>query len=146
MLARIRVLLVEDDPIQAEWIAEEIIWKNYPGADVIYFDSESSVLAALKEENGDLAKFAPTHALIDLLVRYYSPEDLADLGAVPTDDPGEATKAGERIINVVEKRHPKTHLAAITVMHIPEDPQRKYSLLKKGGEDFPKQVADFLQK
>jgi hypothetical protein len=41
------IIFVEDDPTQAQWLAEEILWKIDPGFSIRYFDSEHSIKAAL---------------------------------------------------------------------------------------------------
>ncbi|MCA8994981.1 MAG: hypothetical protein KDA88_23595, partial [Planctomycetaceae bacterium] len=74
-MADTRVVLIEDDPNQAQWIAEDIIWKVVPAAGILFYDSEYSFLQEV--DDGTVKAWDPTHAVIDLLVRYFSPHDLA---------------------------------------------------------------------
>ena len=80
MIAEPRIILLEDDPYQAEIIAEKIR-KISPDCDLRYFDSEFSFNEAI--QGGEIRKWNPQFAVIDLLVCYYSPEDLAAMEEDP---------------------------------------------------------------
>jgi CheY-like chemotaxis protein len=74
----LRIALVEDDPLQAEWIANEL-WRHSSRIAIRYFDSEHSF-----RENLSGLKEAPPHMfLFDLMLRYYGAEDLEKMDEIP---------------------------------------------------------------
>ena len=78
-----RILLIEDDPKQSEWIAEEVIWNNFPDAEILFFDSEYSFIQSL--ETNKIHDWKPQHAIMDLLVRYYSMDDFYQNNGMHSD-------------------------------------------------------------
>ena len=137
-----RIILLEDDPLQAEWIVEEIICKIKPRADVQYFDSEHSFLEEIS--NGNLKNWDPQYALIDLLVRYYSPEDLAKMGTAPDfDNLPVAKRAGVRCRQALLNSCPKTEIVIITVLD--ESPEGCI-VIQKGKDELSETLSTFLKR
>jgi hypothetical protein len=136
-----RIILVEDDPGQAEFIAKEVIWLFEPEADVKYFDSEYSLLEAIS--HNELQDWGPQYAIFDLLVRYYSPQDLADMSSDPNlDDLPDAKKAGVRCRDVILNEFPSTKVAIVTVLDtVPEG----CLVIQKGSDVLAEQLVDFLR-
>jgi hypothetical protein len=135
-----KIILLEDDPIQAEYLAEEVIWKNEPEADLRYFDSEYSFLEALN--SGEFNTWCPQYALIDLLMRYYSPLDLETIDqdqiieTIP--DPQEA---GVRCREMFLKAGLETKVAILTVLD--KRPEGCF-VIQKGSDTLSKNLTDFL--
>ncbi len=134
----LRIILVEDDPLQAEWIAEEVIWKEFPSAEIKYFDSEYSFFAAESVIQG----WHPTHALLDMLVRYYSIKDLATIN----DEVGTLQKkpqeAGIRCRDKLRHIEPSCSSMIITVLDVKDENER----IQKGSSDFGSKVTQFLKR
>jgi hypothetical protein len=95
-IAPFRIVILEDDPIQAEWLADKL-WKNAPNAEIMYFDSEHSISKVIDTNVADLR---PHLFILDLLVRPFSPSDLEESSSADFSDfPGvhDAHAAGVRI-------------------------------------------------
>lgn len=141
MISPIRIVMLEDDPIQAEWIAEEIIWRSHPGAELKYYDSEFSLMRALDE--GKLNEMNPTHAILDLSSRYYSPQDLEDLDRDPEINKSRLSNdAGIRCKASLANRFPSIKIAIMTVLDVPE--QADCPTFKKGGDELVTKLSNFL--
>ena len=70
-----RIVLIEDDPVQAEWIADVMLkcfQEDSPTSFLKYFDSEYSFLKAVPS----LRDWDPQIALIDRSIRYCTPDDV----------------------------------------------------------------------
>ena len=134
------IIFVEDDPTQAQWLAEEILWKIDPGFSIRYFDSEHSIKAAL--DKNEFKDWQPNHAIVDLLVRYYSPQDLEDPGVDATSHKEEiAEEAGIRIRNAIKQKFRDTKIAIVTVM----DGQFAGELvIQKGSDNLYNKLRSFL--
>ena len=134
------IILLEDDPTQAQWLAEEILWKIDPNFSIRYFDSEHSILAAF--EKGDFESWRPNYAILDLLVRYYSPQDLEEPEVDATSHNEEiAEEAGIRIRKVIERSFPDTKIAMITVM---DGRSAGGIVIQKGSDDLFNKLKRFL--
>jgi hypothetical protein len=136
---QLRIILVEDDPLQAEWIAEEVIWKEFPSAEIKYFDSEYSFFVAESVIQG----WHPTHALLDMLVRYYSIKDLTtkndEVDPPPHKKPEEA---GIRCRDQLRHIEPSCSSMIITVLDVIDENER----IQKGSSDFGLKVTQFLKR
>ena len=135
-----RVLIVEDDPRQAEYIAEEIIWRRYPETEVRYFDSEYSLMETINSKS--LGNWVPEYALIDLLIRYYSPDDLAEMGSAPdVDKLPNPEEAGVRCRAAILQAFPGTKAAIVTVLST--RPEHCF-VIQKGNESLEEELIAFL--
>ncbi|MFY8199842.1 MAG: hypothetical protein ACOVLE_04175 [Pirellula staleyi] len=134
------IILVEDDPTQAQWLAEDILWKIDPGFSIRYFDSEHSIKAAL--DKNEFKDWNPNHAIVDLLVRYYSPQDLEEPEVDATSHKEEiAEEAGIRIRNAIKQKFRDTKIAIVTVM----DGQPAGGLvIQKGSDNLYNKLERFL--
>ncbi len=134
------IILLEDDPTQAQWLVEEFLWKIDPTFDIRYFDSEHSITAAF--ENDELGDWQPTYAIVDLLVRYYSPQDIEVLDLEPSAQTELLPKeAGIRIRELIKRRFPKTKVAIVTVM---DDRPEGGPVIQKGSDDLLENIGRFL--
>lgn len=135
-----RVVLMEDDPYQAEWLMEQI--RNGLNADVD-FRSYSSENAFLKAAQKDFSEWHPQYALFDLLVRYYSVDDLASGGAelLDFDKLPVPEEAGLRAAEELRRIVPNCKICLITVLDY-EDGARPF--LQKGSENFVETALNFL--
>jgi hypothetical protein len=139
-----RIVLVEDDPIQAEWIAEQIIWPCLTDAELRYYDSEYSFLEALR--GGDLAVWKPDIAIFDLLIRYFSPADLSALEAAPEIDHKPAPeRAGDRCAVRMQDQFPKTRIAIVTVLNPAQLSAKAVEVFQKGADRFKEELFRFLR-
>lgn len=146
MAIPLRILLIEDDPIQAEYICEEIIWPVIPSADIKYCDSEYSFENELK----DLvpSRWWPSHALVDQRIRYYSPQDMLKRQSegLPSDARViNATEGGIRCIEAIEKLQPRPEIALMSVFDISKQPLG-VAVLQKGDDEFGIRVIEFLKR
>lgn len=135
-----RILLLEDDPLQAEWISESVVWQSFPDAEIRYFDSEYSFLSAVS--NGSLQKWNPQYALFDLLVRFYSPNDLKDMEKAPdvTDVPS-PNEAGFRCYDTLSTVCPDCRNGIVTVLTKQPD---GYDIFRKGKDSLADELIEFL--
>jgi hypothetical protein len=91
--AAFRIVILEDDPYQAQWVADEL-WKHAPNAEITYFDSEFSISNAIHTQ---LKEFRPHLFILDLMVRAYSFSELSDPESIDHDRFPDAWWAGFRI-------------------------------------------------
>ena len=137
-MASKRIVLMEDDPIQAEWIAEQIIWDKFPDAEIKYYDSEYSFMQACEAQ--ELQNWKPEYALFDLLTRYYSPNDLANMAEKPSfDNLPPPDQAGVRCRNHLHQICPETKSKIITVMV-----GALAEAIQKGSDDLEEQLIAFF--
>jgi hypothetical protein len=136
-----RILLLEDDPLQAEWFVG-IIAADFPDAEVLYFDSEFSFMKALHDD--EIQSWKPQYALLDLLIRFYSLEDISQLdpGGKIGDVP-EADEAGIRCRAKLVSECPSVKTVIMTVMDFES---ADFPVIQKGSDEFVKSVVEFLQK
>ena len=135
-----RILLVEDDPVQSEWIAEEVIWKASPDAEILFFSSEYSFAQGLKTQK--IQGWRPQYAVLDLLVRFYSIEDLAEMSSAPdfsnTPDP---IRAGIRCHDELSRECPYIRSVIITVI---DPPEGNFKVIQKGSAELINELREFL--
>ena len=147
-----KLLFVEDDPNQAAWIAEEVVWKANPGIDLLFYESEYSFMKAIEENK--IQDWRPTHAIFDLLIRYYSPHDLAEIkreGKTDRDfvklleDLPLAKEAGIRCRKALLKECPnvKVKTCIATVL---DDRFDDVLAFGKGDDQFASEIASFLDR
>lgn len=135
----VRIVLVEDDPMQAQWIIDEVIRPALPQAEFRYFDSEFSLLQAINK--GTISEWNPDFAIVDLLVCYYALEDLEkmeqspDLAGLETP-----TKAGIRCREALQKACPTVKVGIITVLDETPD-----GFVFRKGEDNYETLIKFLK-
>lgn len=134
----LRVLLIEDDPLQAEWFAEQIIWIKFPEAEIKYYDSEYSFLSDEETIKG----WKPTHALLDRLVRYYSINDMGSENFQSKEPPPFPERAGLRCLEKLKEICPSCKSVLITVNDVNNEENR----LQKGSPTFSSSVVDFLRR
>lgn len=135
-----KIILLEDDPTQAEWLANEVIWKSNPEAELRYYDSEYSLLEAIRSKQ--LQEWEPQYAVIDLLIRYYSPQDLAEMLVAPKlDSLPDVTEAGVRCREAILQAFPTTRVAIITVLE--RTPPGCY-VIQKGSDELSEMLVKFL--
>ncbi|MCP5516621.1 MAG: hypothetical protein H7A45_05085 [Verrucomicrobiales bacterium] len=141
MIRAPRILVLEDDPLQADWLAEEVIWPAIPEARLLYFDSEYSFLHALSEKT--IHAEQPDFAVMDLLVRFYSPQDLAALPTPPKlDNLPDPRAAGIRCRKALMEACPMVKPVIVTVLDCKlED----CFVIKKGDERFSEVLIKFLK-
>ncbi len=148
MVGCCKIVLVEDDPLQAEWMAEKIIWDAFPDAELRYYDSEHSFLEVI--QNGELQAWEPDHAIIDLLIRYYSPTDLEGLKQTPEfGDLPDVVEAGLRCRCALVDALPETRVAIATVLDTAtavRDVPEGCVLLQKGSDELSGELIEFLGK
>lgn len=133
---------MEDDPMQSEWIAEEVIWKKFPDAEILFFDSEYSFIKGL--ESGEIKKWKPQHAIMDLLVRYYSIQDLSVLDSPPDfSNIPDPKSAGIRCRKLLLDACPyiQTHAVIVTVL---DPPEGDFSVIQKGSDNLSEELFKFL--
>jgi hypothetical protein len=107
-----RVLLFEPDPIQAEFLAEEIIWgATGQDAEIAYFDSEFS----FREGQRLIKNWKPTHAVLATRSLFYSPQDFQqnDIGPDFSGLP-EPNDAGYRCRELIGDSIPESRIVALT--------------------------------
>jgi len=135
-----KILLLEDDPIQAEWLVEQVIWRSFADADVRYYDSEYSFYQGL--QLNEPQEWKPDYAILDLLIRYYSIEDLAsfsqDFQLGEVEDP---KQAGFRSYRALAKKWPTTKIAIMTVLNVEST---ECLIIQKGSDVFPALLCEFL--
>ena len=136
-----RILVLEDDPLQAEWLSDEVIWRAFPDAQLLYFDSEHSFLKALAEKK--IQGWTPQYAIMDLLVRYYSPRDLADLRSPPNFDKiPDPKEAGIRCRKELLTECPEVKSVIVTVL---DSQLGDCFVIRKGDEKFAEELVDLLK-
>jgi len=133
-----RILLLEDDPLQAEWMADEVILKIFPDAELRYYDSEHSFFAALKSR--EIQQWNPQFAIIDLLIHYYSVDDLGAMDASPEFKTLDFSKAGIRCREALRNECPDAKIAVITVLDDTPD-----GLVIRKGDDDSEHLMAFLR-
>jgi hypothetical protein len=139
MQSTVRLVLVEDDPIQAEWLVKELIQPALPHCELRYFDSEHSFLRAI--ETGDLQLWKPHIAIFDLLVCFYSIDELEEMiGEPDLRNLGKATEAGVRCRDALRKACPDVRTGIITVL---DDMPDGFCFRK--GEDNDEALVHFLK-
>src|SRR5262245_64704189 len=80
-----RVLLVEDDFLQAEWLRESLR-RNFSSVEVVVVKNESS----FREQISDLLESPPDLVLMDVMLRWCDPNP----GSQPTPAPEEVRQGG----------------------------------------------------
>lgn len=138
----LNILLVEDHASTSGWFVDEIL--TYRESAIIYrYFSEYSFFRALRL--GEIP--APDFALIDLMLRYYSPEDLVQMSKRPDVREKQPVKeAGMRCRNELIAKYPNVKLALVTVLtaeqrgEIPDS----VTIIKKGDIDLSQTLRDFL--
>ncbi len=141
-----RIILLEDDPLQAEWIAEKVIWESFPDAELRYIDSEYAFIQ--DAESGRLLEWYPQYALIDLMTRYFSPMDLENLTAKPDFSKLPEPKfAGIRCLAEVTRVCPNIKCAVVTTLDGTEIQKNhpKVHLIQKGNDALADQLVNFLK-
>jgi hypothetical protein len=141
----LRIVLLEDDPLQAEWIAEEVIWKSFRDAEIRYIDSEFAFLEGAK--NGSLLGWKPQFALLDLLTRFYSPGDLDNLTIEPDfSNLPDPKLAGIRCLGEISKLSPCTKCAVMTTLDTTKIARThpKVRFIQKGNDELAEELIKFL--
>jgi hypothetical protein len=134
-----RILLLEDDPNQAESLVEEVILKVFPDADVRYYDSEHSFFDAL--EHGEIVEWQPQFAIIDLLIHQYSVDDLGEMSESPDfHNLDSARQAGIRCRDALRKVCPSVKVALVTVLN-----ERPEGLVIQKGIEHNEKLTEFLK-
>ncbi|QDV51701.1 hypothetical protein [Gimesia fumaroli] len=149
--APLRVVMMEDDPIQAEYLAEEILWKVAPDADIRYFDSEFSISEVIES---DLREFRPHFFIFDMMVRKFAPHDLEQLTKedqvklTEVDDTGhpDPSKAGLRLAKRIRTIDVFSNTPIIFVGIIKMKPQEEDLILnsqfiQKGSDRYQEQLT-----
>ncbi len=141
-----RIILLEDDPNQAGWLAEEYIWEYDPDIELKYYDSESSFFKAIEEQQ--IQEWQPDFALIDLMVRFYSPTELAAMEQTPNfDELPDAKVAGVRCRNKLLEACPSVKVVIVTVLDFdPKTIPKDCRVLQKGSEELANEVSEFLKR
>ena len=138
MQTNTKILLAEDDPLQAESIAA-LARGCLPDADVRWYGSEHAFL--LEVESGTLAQWNPNFAIIDLRIRYYALQELRGVATPNFESLGKAAGAGVRCRDALAKICPNTKTAILTVME--DNPGG--CVIKKGDGDYKEELAAFLK-
>ena len=135
-----RILILEDDPLQAGWLTDEVIWPVLPEAEILYFDSECSFLEGLSKRT--IQDWQPEYAIMDLLVRYYSPRDLAGRSSRPDfDGIPDPKEAGIRCRKRLLAECPKAETVIVTVL---DSSPENCRVIRKGDEKFAEELIQFL--
>jgi CheY-like chemotaxis protein len=124
------VLVLEDDPRQALWIAD-LIRTEFPDADVKLLESENAFIQFVSTE---LSEWRPDYALLDILIQYYSIGDLAqETELLPFDKLQPSGEGGLRCAKVLQQYVPTCRITLMTVM---DQNHVEFQLLQKGADGF----------
>lgn len=152
-LSQLRIILLEDDPLQAEWIVDRVL-EDCEDCEFRYFDSEYSFIQAV--ESGAFSDWPPEIAIFDLRARYYSVEDLAEieekggksLEILPVKDLPEPTESGIRCSALIRRAVPNIKVAIATIMMPNQNNQNRFAdkenILHKGTDEFIEDLKDFI--
>jgi hypothetical protein len=132
------VLVLEDDPLQAFWIVDWIR-TQFPDADVKLLESGNAFNHFVSTE---LSEWQPDYALLDILIRYYSIEDLdQETELLPFEKLPPFVGAGVRYARVLRENAPNCQVSLMSVL----DPEAtEFQCLQKGADGFRQRIIDFL--
>lgn len=139
---KLNIVLVEDNASTSGWFVDEILACR-ENAIIYRYYSEFSFLRALRL--GEVP--APDFALIDLMLRYYSPEDLVQMNKRPDVREIQTVKEGGlRCRNELIEKYPNVNLALVTVLTPEQRPAIPdgVTIIKKGDIDLSQTLRDFL--
>lgn len=139
-----RIILIEDDPAQAEWIADQIA-KFFPteemGAYLRYFDSENRFTQAVAH----LGPWQPQFALIDRSINYYSADEVkkippnVDFNSLP-----DAHMAWSRCRDALLRAWPQVRVAVMTVHDSVPGTNVGDVIIQKGDDGMVTKLGQFL--
>ncbi|MFO0202580.1 MAG: hypothetical protein ACK528_05560 [Alphaproteobacteria bacterium] len=139
MTKKLRIVIVEDDPRQAQWLIEEVILRGFPDAEIKYYGSESSFLA---DAESSLKEWQPGYALLDLMVRFYSIIELAQCRQPLTFETlPKPEESGLRCCTRMRDIAPQCRVAIATVLDFHSSDT---TVLRKGSDSFSSSVVAFL--
>jgi CheY-like chemotaxis protein len=134
---RKKILVLEDDPGQAEWIVE-LIGREFPDADLKLLESESEFVRFVQME---ISQWQPDCALLDVLTHYYSIEDLEREPEISFDNLQPFDEAGLRCAGLLQQHVPGCRITLMTVM---DQSPSQFPILQKGADGFKSNVLTFL--
>ncbi len=134
---RKKILVLEDDPVQADWIVE-LIGREFPDADLRLLESESVFIRFVQME---ISQWQPDCALLDLLIHYYSIEDLEQESEISFDNLQPFAEAGHRCADLLQQHVPRCRITLLTVM---DQPPARFPILQKGADGFKARIVSFL--
>jgi hypothetical protein len=118
MTDNFRILILEDDFQQAEWVVSELK-SNAPKLEVSLFTSENAIMGALDAE---VVSFRPHLFLLDRLVRAYSREEIEVQPSITRTGFGSASEAGLRVARRI-RDIPSFNESPIIVWSVMEPPK-----------------------
>jgi hypothetical protein len=130
MSSSTRVLFVEDDPAQAQWIVDDVFPEVFGAVDLCYFDSEFNFKNAV--DSGQIVEFSPQYAILDVRIHYFSVEDLMELNAPQDFDLATLPQprlAGVRCATSIRRHCPTAKVVIVTVLDLP--PIEGITIIKK---------------
>ena len=142
----VRIVLVEDDINQSRLLAEKILEicdANKIDARITRYFSEHSFMRFVRADDFQ----PPEFAIIDLMLHYYSPNDLESIPLANEEiERAEVKRAGMRCYDELKKKSPATKILLITVLRgeeISEIPE-SYAVANKGTQHDELLLTEFL--
>lgn len=134
---RKKILVLEDDPVQADWIVE-LIGREFPDADLKLLESESAFVRFVQME---ISQWQPDCALLDVLIHYYSIVDLEREPEISFDHLKPFSEAGLRCAGLLQEHVPDCRITLMTVM---DQPTTQFPVLQKGADGFKSRILSFI--